>query len=99
MANMSREGGAAIIGCGATLEMLKALPAETLVELHDAAVDVMQRMEAQESSFRLPTFDAEGPRLEPRIIAYKGDFVVKSQRRKRDVARRAVAGDGRVRQP
>ena len=46
-----------------------------------------------------PTFDMEGPRLEPLIGAYKGNFVLKSQRRRRNAARRDVAGDGGIPSP
>lgn len=88
-----------IIACGLSLEMLWALPAETLVELHDAAVNVMQRMEAEQPSYRPPTFDVLGPRLEPPVVAYKGDFVLKSQRRRRNAARRTVGRDARSSRP
>jgi hypothetical protein len=75
-----------ITGCGSIRETLKSLPTETLLELRDA---LLGQLESQQG-FRMPTFDVAGPREEPT------SFDVDHKPRRRNVARRGMAGDGRI---
>jgi hypothetical protein len=95
-----------ITGCGSSLEMLKGLPSEMLVELRDKALEMMRTLEESliqpqetelvKQAFRMPTFDLDGPRQESRLTSREKGFVEQSKTRRRHEKRVCRERSGRV---